>query len=362
MIRRRRFTTDHRGVSETAQESQFMTTALLVNRVAETTARRDRDELDVAMTRLLLQFLDAQSVALFRLFDDGNIKRIRPRAAATHRQDETEVDVVNGCTALPALSDRPKWHECVTKNELVQVAEADGRLMTLFPIFGEREVVGVLAIRTAAALSVRDAELVQGILKILQNHLALLEYGERDTLTSLLNRKTFESHFHKLHKRLPRTEEKNSNTQESSWLALIDIDKFKSINDNFGHLFGDEVLLLSSQLMQRNFRGADQLFRFGGEEFLVVLDEASSAGAHVALERLRATIAAYDYPQVGRVTVSIGYTQVTANDISTTCVERADAALYHVKSHGRNGIGNYETLVSAGALAPKSDESDIVLF
>src|SRR6202011_3687326 len=97
---------------------------------------------------------------------------------------------------------------------------------------------------------------------------------------------------------------------EPSWLALIDIDRFKSINDGYGHLFGDEVLLLVSQLMKRSFRGADQLFRFGGEEFVVLLDRASEPGAQIVLERLRTTIGEHEFPQVGQVTISVGYTRI----------------------------------------------------
>jgi Diguanylate cyclase, GGDEF domain len=95
--------------------------------------------------------------------------------------------------------------------------------------------------------------------------------------------------------------------KEPSWLGLVDIDKFKCINDNYGHLFGDEVLLLVSQLMKKSFRGTDQLFRFGGEEFVIVLDHATTEGVEVAFDRLRETIAAFEFPQVGRVTISLGY-------------------------------------------------------
>ena len=340
-----------------------MTTELLAQRVADTTSRRDRDELDLSITRLLLQFLGAYSVSLFRLVSDGAVMRIGKRAAVAQGAEESGPDRATELAQLPALADLPAWKECVAKNQVVQTTGPDGRLTTLFPLRGERDVNGVLAVETPQALAPRDADLVYGILQILQNHLALLEYGERDTLTSLLNRKTFEASFHKLHERLPQIKKTGpSAAQEPSWLALIDIDKFKAINDNFGHLFGDEVLLLTSQLMMRNFRGADQLFRFGGEEFVVVLDQASEVGARIALERLRAAMETFDFPQVGTVTISIGYTQITPQDMSTICIERADAALYYVKSHGRNGVRSYETLVASGDLVVKVDKSEVDLF
>jgi diguanylate cyclase (GGDEF)-like protein len=211
-----------------------------------------------------------------------------------------------------------------------------------------------------------------------KNHLALLDYGELDTLTGLLNRKTFESHFHKLCQRLAPAEGEPAHAgpsapdgterraalqgREPSWLALIDIDHFKSINDGYGHLFGDEVLLLVSRLMRRSLRGADHLFRFGGEEFVVVLDRASEAGVLVVFERLRTAVEQHKFPQVDRVTISIGYTRINPRDISTTCVERADAALYYAKSHGRNNVCSWEALHAAGQLTPRSGVGDIELF
>ena len=120
--------------------------------------------------------------------------------------------------------------------------------------------------------------------------------------------------------------------------------------------------LLVSQLMKTCFRGTDQLFRFGGEEFVIVLDHATMEGVEVAFDRLRETIATFDFPQVGRVTISLGYSQIYPTDSPTTCVERADAALYYAKHHGRNNIRSYEMLVAAGELSAKDGGDDVELF
>ena len=197
------------------------------------------------------------------------------------------------------------------EGRVIQCDATDGGLTTLFPIHEElQKVSGILVIQSARALAQRELDLVIGILSIVKNHRALLDYGELDTLTGLLNRKTFERQFEKLRQRLTAlhqaASEQPADQLEPSWLALIDIDHFKSINDCYGHMFGDEVLLLVSQLMRRSFRGADQLFRFGGEEFVVMLEHATEPGAHIAFERLRAAIEEYSFPQVGRVTISVG--------------------------------------------------------
>jgi diguanylate cyclase (GGDEF)-like protein len=127
-------------------------------------------------------------------------------------------------------------------------------------------------------------------------------------------------------------------------------------------LFGDEVLLLVSQLMKKCFRGTDQLFRFGGEEFVIVLDHATTEGVEVAFDRLREAIATFDFPQVGRVTISLGFSQIYPTDSPSTCVERADAALYYAKHHRRNNIRSYETLVAAGELSAKDGGENVELF
>ncbi len=337
-----------------------MTTSGLLNQVADSTAHRDRDELDRAIARLLVQFLSARAIALYRLVDDGKVSRIARRVAVTRDFGEIGPEDMEDTSRLPVLSDRPTWEDCIERNECVQWKQNDGASVAAFPIRSERMVVGVLIIEAEAPVVARDAELINGIMRIAENHLALLDYGERDTLTGLLNRKTFESQFRKLTLRKSGTTlEPNP---EPSWLALLDIDHFKLINDSHGHLYGDEILLLISQLMKRNFRGADQLYRFGGEEFLIVLDRATQAGAHIAFERLRLSVEEYKFPQVGLVTISLGYTHVGPHDVPTTCVERADAALYFAKNHGRNNVRHYEALLATGELVAKEENKDIELF
>jgi diguanylate cyclase (GGDEF)-like protein len=340
----------------------------LLNSVAAATTHRDRDELDRAVARLLMQFLETRSISLLRLVADGSIRRIEPRVRMSHQDTQPGPVTSDAGRDPPPLADFPAWEECVLSSKVVTGSTPEGHCTTAFPISGEREVVGLLVVETSAALASRETDLVLGILGILRNHLALLDYGETDTLTGLLNRKTFEGYFDKLHRRmLPSESDPNSGAgiaevAEPSWLALIDIDHFKSINDRYGHLFGDEILLLVSRLMRHSFRGADQLFRFGGEEFVVVLEHANEPGAQIAFDRLRGAIEAYPFPQVNRVTISIGYTRIHPRDVPALCLERADAALYYAKSHGRNNIRQCEALIAAGEISgtfPHSGEVEL---
>jgi diguanylate cyclase (GGDEF)-like protein len=141
------------------------------------------------------------------------------------------------------------------------------------------------------------------------------------------------------------------------------VDHFKRVNDQFGHLYGDEVLLLLARIMRQSFRQQDKLFRFGGEEFVVVLRAATEAEVHRALERFRRAVEDYNFPQIGRVTASIGYTMIKPEDTIPEIVGRADDALYVAKENGRNQLANYETLLAEGMISVREQPSgDIELF
>ena len=338
-----------------------MSTSRLIQGVAESTLQRDRNQLDLATVRLLSQFFQAYSVTLFHALEHEGTARLVTRAATTREGGDEAVPTFVDPAQLPAVGDLPVCRDCMTLDRVVEGITAEGRLLTAFPLHAKSTVLGAVVVESGESLPVPHIDLIHGILRIVENHVALLDYGERDTLTGLLNRKTFDGYFDHVRRRVASTQTTDP-ALEPSWLALVDIDHFKSINDRHGHLFGDEVLLLVSQMMTRNFRGADHIFRFGGEEFLIVLDHASEVGAHIALDRLRTSIETHRFPQIGRVTVSLGYTQIRPEDVGTICVERADNALYYAKANGRNNLQNYETLIRSGGLNAKADTATIELF
>ena len=334
---------------------------VILNSIAETTTHRDRDGVHYAIVQLLLDYLDAESVAIYGLVDDDGVTRLLNHAEVSRGSEHAPRVRSDDPSALPELSAVPQWELCVRRQQVVQYSPSPGVVHVVLPIEAERDVVGLLFIDGRTQLRARVIDHINAILRILKNHLALLDYGELDTLTGMLNRKTYEASFEKLRQRL-RLADAARAVKEPSWLGLVDIDKFKCINDNYGHLFGDEVLLLVSQLMKTCFRGTDQLFRFGGEEFVIVLDHATTEGVEIAFDRLRQAIATFEFPQVGRVTISLGYSQIYPTDSPSSCVERADAALYYAKHHGRNNIRSYETLVAAGELSAKDGGGNIELF
>ena len=273
------------------------------------------------------------------------------------------------------LGQRREMVACVEQTQIVRVHDsARDAYVHCFPINVDRRVLGVLEVVCGTPLATEELDTAEGFLGLYRNYLSLLDYSERDTLTGLLNRKTFDENLGKILQGLSAGDlslagdstappRRRQNDEGKHWLAVVDVDHFKRVNDQFGHLYGDEVLLLLARIMRQSFRQQDKLFRFGGEEFVVVLRAATEAEVHRALERFRRAVEDYNFPQIGRVTASIGYTMIKPEDTIPEIVGRADDALYVAKENGRNQIANHEALCAAGKITPREKpENDIELF
>jgi diguanylate cyclase (GGDEF)-like protein len=186
----------------------------------------------------------------------------------------------------------------------------------------------------------------------------------------LLNRKTFDARFARMtpqrvaprHLTLPgQPERRHSEEARESWLAVIDIDHFKKINDRFGHVYGDEVLILLANILKSSFRANEKIFRFGGEEFVVLLRSATLEHATMAFERFRRAIEQHDFPQVGRVTISLGFVSISS-DTPVAVLGHADQALYYAKEHGRNQIQLYDRLVAENLLQAEAASGSVEFF
>lgn len=121
-------------------------------------------------------------------------------------------------------------------------------------------------------------------------------------------------------------------------VLMIDVDNFKSINDSFGHLAGDQVLIEMAQRLVSAVRTTDTVIRWGGEEFVILLQECPIEDATARAEQIRHQIVDNRFPGVGTVTVSIGAAQLTAEDDLASWLGRADKALYEAKRAGRNTV------------------------
>lgn len=192
-----------------------------------------------------------------------------------------------------------------------------------------------------------------------RNLVILHDSKERDLLTRLPNRQSLHARLLSVWEHYCQNPVADNAQEKCSWVAILDIDHFKRINDNFGHLYGDEVLLMFSQIMNKTFRHNDFLFRYGGEEFVVILNLATRSGAEIAFNRFRRAIAEHNFPKIGNVTVSAGITHINGMFMQTTLLDHADKALYHAKETGRNKVVLYEDLSD---VVQENNESTIEFF
>lgn len=121
-------------------------------------------------------------------------------------------------------------------------------------------------------------------------------------------------------------------------ILLIDVDKFKAINDQYGHDIGDEILVLLARTIDARIRESDSICRWGGEEFIVLLPQTVLKNALDLAECLRQSIAAIEHPRINRVSVSIGVAEHRGEETTEALVKRADEALYRAKAAGRNQV------------------------
>ena len=324
--------------------------ARLLDSVAAFTHHRDIDALDHSLALSLAKLAPARAVVLCKRALDGRRLESLVRCAA----DAHGVFALRACE--PDADDsalEPVWR-CMDQQQSHAEANADDHRLYV-PILHEGRALGALQLEADAPLDGALA-LAEGFARIYANYITLLNESERDKLTGLYNRRTFERHLQRLFHRpvaARAVEERRAShaAPDRVWLAIFDIDHFKRINDTYGHIYGDEVILLLAQQMRASFRQGDVLFRFGGEEFVVLLAGHDEAEARGALERFRQRVASYLFPQVGHVTVSVGYALAAMGDYPETVIDRADKALYFAKEHGRNRTHGYEELLGRGALA-----------
>jgi diguanylate cyclase len=203
--------------------------------------------------------------------------------------------------------------------------------------------------------SVRD-QLESSRLQVLQLRLERAEdAGMRDVVTQVGNRRYFDATF-------AEEMERARKTGDTFCLALADLDRFKLVNDRFGHLVGDRILRLFAEILVQNVRGQDRVARFGGEEFALMLPGASLKDAAAAVERIRKILEVKQWTLgptgecVGPITASFGLAKLRAGEAGADLIKRVDDRLYDAKSKGRNRVvvdASESSTTSARAPRPK---------
>ncbi len=163
------------------------------------------------------------------------------------------------------------------------------------------------------------------------------QQASMDSLTGLANRKTFDA-------TLESALASAANEGKNLCLMMLDIDHFKKINDQHGHLIGDKVLKYVAATLKKMVKGKDLVARYGGEEFSIILEDTPTSGAVALAENIRVAIEQSRLKRtdtdesLGDVTISIGLENMRVGDESNGLIARADTALYHSKNEGRNKV------------------------
>jgi diguanylate cyclase (GGDEF)-like protein len=166
---------------------------------------------------------------------------------------------------------------------------------------------------------------------------AAIESAFIDSLTGVKNRSAFDENF-------SRDIEFNRRKRSDLSLLVLDIDFFKNINDQYGHAVGDLVLKEIAATVEHTIRSSDALYRYGGEEFVVVLNDTNIAGAQLLAKRIRRNVENLSIKSLKdvRITLSVGVSAMVEQDSPQSLFERADAALYQAKENGRNQVCTVE--------------------
>lgn len=337
----------------------------LMEQLAHITAFRDTRRLELSLLKTLQELFNPDALSLVKL-DTNNqpLVLLRYDPVKNQMQDDDPACMASGTQSLIV--------NALNQKHLNDAIPRQREKISVFPVLDLYDLNLCLVLQSSSPLSADDIRLIRSFLEVYRNFCLLIEDVQTDQLTGLLNRKTFEDNFQRISEELqpdPSRVDPDDRRAippaglDGYWMAVIDIDNFKRINDTFGHVYGDEVLILLARLMKACFRTSDLLYRFGGEEFVVIAQCPDLDGAHIAFERLRKTIENFDFPQIGRVTVSIGAVQLQNGILATPLFDQADQALYHVKENGKNQVEFYQELVERELIKPvKTLSGAIELF
>ncbi|MES2354770.1 MAG: GGDEF domain-containing protein [Pseudomonadota bacterium] len=330
----------------------------LLQSVVKLTEKADVRAFELTLIETLHEFISARTIRLCKILENADVPGQR-LVVFVDPSDEEGGDGKIYETQVLESSDA--FVECLTTEQLVVVKHSPKPgVLVIHPVKAASGIIGFLLVECDSNNS-REQELVTILLSFYKNYISLLTASQRDKLTGLLNRKTFDEKVLKIIAS-QRSVEVSADGRGGYCLAILDVDHFKRVNDKFGHLYGDEVLLLFARAMVDAFRGGDLLFRIGGEEFVVVLKDVDLNRSLAVLERFRQTIETFPFPQVGQITASGGVSMITGTDLPSTVIDRADKALYYAKNNGRNQIRVYENLVEEKKLNVAVDDSDVELF
>jgi len=356
--------------------------ATLIEHILKLTDHRDRDLLELTLSKALIDLLPIQRIVIARVVTEEGEKRWLEVARLDAKGGGKVVDPLRvDFATLPRLDDASDRLKCLLSRDVLEIAWAgeEGPRINMLPLFSDsrKDDEGVIEVHSDGALTPDELLVIDQLRRIYRNMYTLLEYSDRDALTGLLNRKSLDDAFYsavleeldgvaggsKAGKK-PQSvgQERRHRVPANYWLGSATVDNFAAINDQHGHLIAEEVLLLVARVMNNTFRTYDRNYRFGGEHFGVLMHCPDEALVLAAFERFRANIEKFNFPQVGRVTVSCGFTSVMADDSPSSALEKTERAIDFAQRSGRNKVCSHLGLVRRGFFGEMPKVGAVDLF
>lgn len=345
----------------------------IVDNLAEITSHHDRNVLEKSLLKTLNELFPAQDLRLFRVRTHAGSHELSLLAYCVN---SVIVSIDNNPKILADNSEMSRAiSRAIDSGDVEVTAAENGESNVVYPAFDAHgDTFACLVITTNLVPSSGDQRLVYGILRVYSNYLSLIEKTQKDKLTGLFNRETLDNEITKILVRQNVNFEEELTSSDDMrrrayavkyWLGVIDIDHFKSINDTYGHLYGDEVIILVARLMKSGvIRDDDLVYRYGGEEFVVLLKAPSEEDAMQTFDRIRQLVAEHHFPQLKQVTISLGFVEVEGQQSPSDVIGEADEALYIAKQNGRNQVQSYRQLLMEGKIQHSAQlaHGDVELF
>ena len=337
----------------------------LLNSVIKITKNRDVDSLEYSLISTIQEFIGCKEVSVYKDIEVQGQLTIEQSLCLKVTGEKQFEWVQRQIVAHP----EDELLSCLRSACIITVQSADGIERRWLPITRQEKTVAAISV-VSKSLDSSAQVMLNAFCRIFENYLVILHENERDKLTGLLNRQTFEKKIKQLIEKQvlkmhgsSRDKDKRQKKQAStSWLAILDIDHFKNINDKYGHICGDEVLLVLAQKMRHFFRSTDLIFRFGGEEFVIVFEPTDADSISNKMAEFIQLIRDTSFPFVENMTISAGLARISPYDFPIAVLEGADKALYYAKNNGRDKFCIYEDLLAENLISVQVNSSEIDLF
>jgi diguanylate cyclase (GGDEF)-like protein len=315
-----------------------------INTIArQTTAVRELPELLETLCSLIPRSFPVDHLAMFLLDSDNRLVLRRVDGTLPcHLQQNDPLPEQAKAVSKALETGQPTLN--ADRQETTLCDESQSEILLPLISFGQKLGVLICSSRTPAAFQQSDLQSLESMADIVAKAIQNASYMEKlravanlDGLTGVFNRRYFETKF-------PEKLAEASRYGGGLSVLIVDIDNFKSVNDEFGHVLGDEVLKKVSALLKQKLRKIDLLCRYGGEELIIVAPATTGTNAQELGEKLRKTIEEFPFPGIPRpVTISIGVSEFPIHGSTRDeLVRSADEALYRAKAEGRNRVATAE--------------------